>query len=170
LNFLELEFLWDRLQLVHHSKYGSLELRSLGSYGGTAKETHPSTSSVSLALALSWICASTNRLPRNFHIGCCVGTGLLRVDLPNRYRRNAFATSLVTGIQLNISQYSSTWPNFLQLLGRRFQFIKSSTIAHFSIRPPLFIDRFCDNLVSEDKLLFAPTKVLGMGNQRHCPE
>jgi hypothetical protein len=53
-----------------NSNCGSPELRNLSSYGRTAKEIPTSKSSVSIAWALPWVCASTNRLPRIFHIGC----------------------------------------------------------------------------------------------------
>jgi hypothetical protein len=110
-----IDFLRDRVELIRHSNCGSLQLRRLSSYWRTAKETHTSTSHVPLACALHWMCASTNRLPRNFHIGCCVSIGSLTGDLLNRYRRNAFSWALKNDRSV-IPVFSRTRHNIIKAL------------------------------------------------------
>jgi hypothetical protein len=88
---LALECFYVELGFRCHSKLVFLQLRNLSSFGTTAKETHTSTSSVSIVCPLQ-LCVSTSRLPRNFHIGCCMSSKSLRGDLLNRYRVNSFSS------------------------------------------------------------------------------
>jgi hypothetical protein len=68
-NLHELELLnWTELNSAQTCCHWTWQNDNLSNYGRTAKETPISTSSVSLACALPCICASTSRLPRNFHI------------------------------------------------------------------------------------------------------
>jgi hypothetical protein len=67
---LEYDLLQDRLHLSLYLELNLVVTMNLSSYGKTANEITVSKISVSVACALSRKCASTNRLPKKFHIGC----------------------------------------------------------------------------------------------------